>query len=216
ATHAYPQPAWQWPQIRMARAAPDGFPHFHQTEDRPPLQCFFLRLRSVASLARNSWVSRSCAPPAHSRIVLLPNLRISSTNNSSTSSAVLEPPASRAISKMLCTRAIISGRWRNRSINSRSSWLNSFRSDVFFFILTLFTELDKKVHLFHHASPTSNHTRQAALRFSDLELSTSCHKLIFLCTVFITAETNFIAKAWPLIRWRRNMARRSTSIHKAR
>src|SRR6185312_7121166 len=158
ATHAYPQPAWQWPQIRMARAAPDGFPHFHQTEDRPPLQCFFLRLRSVASLARNSWGSRSCAPPAHSRIVLLPTLRISSTTNSSTSSAVLEPPASRAISKMLCTRAIISGRWRNRSINSRSSWLNSFRSDVFFFILTLFTQLNKKVHFFHHASPTSNHT----------------------------------------------------------
>ena len=105
----------QGTQVTLGRAAPDPLAHLDQPEDTPPLQRFFLRLRTVGSCCRSSVVTRASAWRAHWCMVVLPSRRSSWISSSSTTSALFNGPSSlRTISKMLWTRSLISGCWRRR------------------------------------------------------------------------------------------------------
>ena len=146
-----------WPSC----ARPDPAPP--PVQRRTTTSAFFLRLRTVGSWRLSSVLTRSSAWIAHWRSVTLPSRRISSTNNSSTASAVCNgPSALRTMAMRLWTRTIISGCPRSCSISWVSCWVNSLGSVFFCFIPTLFRDLVKFVHFIREnsslPSPTFNHT----------------------------------------------------------
>src|SRR5262249_36374918 len=79
-------PARQQTLIALLRCLPDPFPHAHHSKHAPPLQRFFLRTTAPAFFCLNSWPNFRSTSSPQPCIVTLPNRRISSISNASTSS----------------------------------------------------------------------------------------------------------------------------------